>query len=1502
MDFQSIIRRPIFMVMMAIAIVFLGLVSLGNLPIEQYPNIAPPTVKIQTQYPGASAEAVLNSVVSPIEQSINGVEDMIYMKSTCTSAGRVEIYVYFRQGTDPDMAAVNVQNRVAKVTSRLPAEVNQIGVSTSKVQNSMLEIFAIYSPDDTYNTNFLSNYASIFLEQEIARIEGVGEMRVVGGDYSMRIWLYPDVMAQYGLIPQDINAVLAEQNIEASTGAIGENSAQTFKYTMKYSGRLQKPEEFENMVIKSLPDGSVLRLKDVAEVELGKDSYNFEGTVDGHPGITCMIYQTAGSNATEVINQVEAFIDKAKEDLPRGVDIKILFSNNDFLFASIENVVITLILAIILVTIVVFFFLQDYRATLIPVLSTIVSLIGAFAFMTLAGFSINLLTLFSLVLVIGTVVDNSIVVVEAVQSKFDAGYPSAFQATKDAMKDVTAAIISCTLVFMAVFIPVAFMGGTTGIFYTQFGLTMAVAVGISAFNSLTMCPALCAILMRPGMKTVGLLGYTKRFYDKSYGYTLGKYVKSVHKILQRRWIVALLIVAAFSGFFFMILTTKTAMVPNEDVGAIFVDVTTAPGNTLAETEKIMTDLEEIIKQFDEITSYNLISGFSMISGQGTNFGSGTLRLKDWSDRPGAEHNMENLLPKINAALSNYKNAIAFAFSPPMIIGYGNSAGFELQLQDRTGGDINEFEKIANDFIQKLNQRPEIAMAYTSFSTKYPQYRVDVDAAKCKRAGVSPTQVLGVLGGYCGGVFASQFNRFSKVYYVTTEAIPSSRETLFDLDNMFVRTAGGMAPVSEFVTLTKVYGAESISRFNLYTSILINGVAADGYSSGDAIKAIGELAKTSLPRGYSYEYAGMAREESGDSSSTIFIFIVIIVLVYIILSSLYESIFIPLAVILSVPFGLFGSFLFAKCFGLENNIYLQTGLIMLIGLLSKTAILITQFATVGRRCGLSIEESAYNAAKERLRPILMTALTMIFGLLPMMFSTGVGANGNRSLGTGAVGGMVIGTLALLFVVPVLYAVFQEIHEKFSKVQMKRPDSQHKQGIDRIREVKAGLPIIIVCLLLTSCGTYKKYSQPENLQVDSTFVGENLDTTQTLASVSWREFFNDKLLENLIDSALNYNLDLKTAQLNIQKAEAALKVSKQAYIPSVNFAPAGNIGKYKSNDPTYAGDVSLVAQWQLDIFGSLTAAKRRSQAGLEASNDFEQAVYTQLISTIADAYFTLIALDKELEIAENTAESWKNNVETIKKLMEAGMANEASVAQMTASYYNVQTMVVDLRENITVLENNISTIVGKNLKTIDRTELENISLSTKLEVGLPMNLLQNRPDVRQAEKNLAQNFYSTVEAKDAFYPKITITGTAGFANVVAYTILNPGGSLFTIAGSLLQPIYNGGRLKAQSKIAKLNYEQALESFQQKILSASMEVNNALCHVKASEERKSLIINEIDALKEAEHSTTLMMLHGSSTYLEVLVAQQSLLSAQLSEVTNNLSELESLVELYVSVGGGK
>lgn len=1035
MNLKTFIDRPILSVVISVFIVMVGIIGLSTLPVEQYPDIAPPTVRVSTVYSGANATAVQNSVIVPLEQAINGVENMTYMTSDASNTGSASITIYFKQGTNPDMAAVNVQNRVSRALSMLPAEVTKVGVETMKRQSSMLKAFALSSPDGTYDEVFLTNYMSINIKPEIQRISGVGEANIMGGEYAMRIWMKPDIMSQYSLEPSDITAALASQNIEASTGSLGENSENVYQYTLKYRGRLETEEQFGNIVIRAFDDGRTLKLKDIADIELGAETYSYASRVMGAPGAAMMVYQTAGSNASEIIDAIDSYLEKTAKELPKGIEIVDMMSTKDFLDASINEVIKTLFEAILLVVLVVYFFLQNVRSTIIPTVSIFVALIGTFAFMVAAGFSINLLTLFALVLAIGTVVDDAIIVVEAVQVKFDEGYRSSYKAAVDGVSGVSSAIITATLVFMAVFIPVSFMSGTSGIFYTQFGLTMAAAVGLSAINSLTLSPALCALILKPneivpaGEKPKEFSTRFRMAFEASFNRIIKKYKYAVKFFIKNKWAAGLSLVGAIALLMFLMSTTKTSLVPNEDTGSLFMSIDAPVGSTLKETNDILIKVEKELAQIPEIRVYNQIAGFSF-AGMGASHGLMMIKLKPWDERPGKEHSNTAVMNEIYRRTAKFKDATIFVFAPPMISGYGTGNSFNVDIQDRSGKGIEALSNVTNMMIAALNKRPEVQMAYTSFSSDFPQYTVDVDAAKCLRAGITANQVLSVVQGYFGSAYVSNFNRFTKLYRVIVQARPDYRDQVQSLDNIFVKTAYGMTPVSQFVTLSKSYGAEILNRFNLFPSITVMGMPKDGYSSGDIINAVKEVSEEVLPTGFGYEFSGMTREEAqlAESHTTTIIYMICIIFIYLILCGLYESMFLPLAVICSVPFGLMGSFLFARIWGIESNIYMQVGIIMLIGLLSKTAILITEYASDRRKMGLSLSQSAISAAGVRLRPILMTVLTMVFGLLPLVVATGVGANGYRSLGVGVVGGMIVGTIALLFITPTFFVIFQYIEEK------------------------------------------------------------------------------------------------------------------------------------------------------------------------------------------------------------------------------------------------------------------------------------------------------------------------------------------------------------------------------------------------------------------------------------------------------------------------------------------
>ncbi len=1139
----------------AIMILLVGAISFSSLPLEQYPDIAPPTVSVYTTYTGASADAVMNAVIQPLEEAINGVENMLYMSSTATNAGSATINVIFKQGTDPDMAAVNVQNRVSRAQGLLPSDVTRVGVQTMKRQTSFLQIDALCSEDGKYDEDFISNYLDINVIPQIKRVEGVGDVMLLGGTYSLRIWMKPELMAQYDVIPTDISNALAEQNLESPAGQLGEKPVNGthgdgignyYQYTLKYKGRLKEISEFENIVIRANPDGTLLRLKDIADVELGAVSYAFHGEANGHPGVTFLCFQLAGANAKETNDRVSAKLEELSKDLPKGMKFVKMMSSNDFLLASISNVEETLLVAILLVVLVVYFFLQDFKATLIPSISIIVSLVGTFACLSLAGFTLNLLTLFALVLAIGTVVDDAIVVVEAVQAKFDAGYTSPYEATKDAMSDVTMAVISCTFVFMAVFIPVSFTGGTAGIFYTQFGLTLATAVGLSCVSALVLCPALCAMMMRPANEErrkgfFGAINYRTRLaYEATYTAMMEKYANVLRRMVSRKvrfYVCFGALAVAIVGMLFFGSHLPGGLVPSEDQGVCMMNVSAVPGSNVASTYDVMNKAQKIIEEVPEVKDYTKVAGYGFMSGQGTSYGMSVIRMKPWSERQygigfgiatlallafiialivfirglikrkniGKKalafavitvlavfaflnyHPLDNMMSsstmvanaKLNARLlKEIPEAQCFVFEPGMIPGYGMGS-IELQLQDKTGiADKALFYDYTKKFIAELSEHPEVGRCITTYERNFPQFQVEVDAAQCKRAGISPATVLSALASYCGGSYVSNMNQFSKVYRVMLQSNPQSRTTESDLSNMFIRNNGQMAPLSQFVKLTPVLGPEIDNRFNLFSSISVNVTANTGVSNTEVMKVIKDVHKEVFPEGYSYEYGGMAREEAEtlDSYDTYLTYAICVILIFLILSCLYESFLIPFAVILSVPAGLMGTYGFAWLWNtgfnwtitmngqaapigrmlfmgqIENNIYLQTGVIMLIGLLAKTAILITEFALERRRKGMGIVEAAFAAAEARLRPILMTVLTMIFGMIPLVFATGAGANGNRTIGIGVIGGMTVGTLAILFTVPLFFIIFEYLQERIRPVMHEEADQQFLKERERSQREK------------------------------------------------------------------------------------------------------------------------------------------------------------------------------------------------------------------------------------------------------------------------------------------------------------------------------------------------------------------------------------------------------------------------------------------------------------------
>lgn len=1113
MNLSTFINRPVLSTVISIFIVIFGLLGLTSLPIEQYPDIAPPTIQVTTTYTGANAQSVLNSVIAPLEEQINGAENMDYMYSSAANNGSATIMVYFKPGMDPDMAAVDVQNRVAKAASFLPAEVNQVGVITQKRQSSMLMVFNIYDDNGKYSQEFIENYMAINIIPVIKRVSGVGEAMVMGADYSMRIWLKPDVMAQYGLMPSDISAVLAEQNIEAAPGQFGENGNQSFQYVMRYKGRLQDETEFGDIIVRASADGEILRLKDVADIELGRLNYGFQSTTNGHVGCSALVFQSAGSNATQVVEDIQKELDKFQKEAPEGVKIITTMSVNDFLFASIHEVIKTLIEAFVLVFLVVFIFLQDFRSTLIPIIAIPVALIGTFFLMNIFGFSVNLLTLSALVLAIAIVVDDAIVVVEAVHAKLDEGYTSSKRAAIDAMSEIAGALVSITLVMMLVFIPVSFMGGVSGVFYRQFGLTMAMSIGLSAVNALTLSPALCALFLKPHKKEdekplkermkdaysaageVVKETYKKRFrlkfppiitlaliiasiaflmmgwfdfenivkgiiavvvavfaltglfskefidfFNKGFNKLLKAYNVASGWFIRHKITGFTIVAASIAVLVWLMSSTATSMVPQEDTGTIMGVVDMPPATAMEKTKSIMDQIDSICGTIHAIQVRNAITGYSFVGGQGNTYGSFIIKLRPWNERDEKTESASAVLAQLYQKCSQIKDGRIMFFSPPMIPGYSATSGFEIKLQDKTGGDLDNFFAVYQRYIAALNARPEIQMAYSTFNPTFPQYLVELDVAKIKQAGLTQNQILSALQGYYGGMYISNFNKFGKLYRVMMQANPEARVSPETLKRIKVRNGATMAPIDNFVSLKRVYGPDIINRFNMFTSIAVTGQPAPGFSSGDAVRAIEEVGAEMLPVGFGYEYSGMTREEAkGGSGQTAYIFALVLLFVYLLLSAQYESYIIPWAVILSVPFGLMGTFLFARFMGIDNNIYLQIALIMLIGLLAKNAILIVEFALERRRTGLSVVQSAIQGATARLRPILMTSLAMIIGLLPLMFATGAGANGYNALGSGAIGGMLIGMILQVLIVPAMFVTFQLIQEKITPPKWKDKDN-------------------------------------------------------------------------------------------------------------------------------------------------------------------------------------------------------------------------------------------------------------------------------------------------------------------------------------------------------------------------------------------------------------------------------------------------------------------------------
>lgn len=1490
------INRPIFACALSVLVLLAGIVGYINLPVEQFPNVAPPVVTINTEYTGASAEAVMKSVVTPIEEAVNGVEGMEYITSSSTSSGMATVSVTFRPGTDPDLAQIRVKNRVEEAKGYLPAEVLNIGVQVEKEEQGMLRIIALECPDNRYDNAFITNYFNINVQPRLQRIAGVGNIQLMGNVYSMRIWMDPKMMALYQLNPEDIIKALEGQNVEAAIGTLGEDSKGTYQYTLVYRGRLENPQDFEDIVLKT--DGfNDLHLKDVARVELGTVTYACDSWVNSHNGTIAIITPATGANAQQVNHEIDRLMTELEPKLPAGLEFKVLLDTNDFLDASMNAVYKTLFEALLLVILVVLLFLQNWRATIIPSISIIVSLVGTFAFMYMVGFTLNLITLFALVLVIGTVVDDAIVVVEAVQEKLEDPLTTAKNATTQAMHNISTAIITTTIVFMCVFIPAAFMGGLSGAYYRQFGLTMAVAVAISTFCALTLCPALCALLMKPRSPEGGeAQSWSVRFrraYNKAFDALLGKYSRAMGWFIRRRWLVGVLTAVSIVLLAWMLYSTPTGLVPDEDTGIVFVDITTPSGSTLAQTQKTVKEMSEIIENDPDVRATGSIAGWNILGGEGPNTGLVMGRLKHWDDRQDDGHDIFSIYDRIEAATHQVKSGSMFVFLLPTVFGYSYSNSVELYVEDYGGGSITKLKEVSDDFMKALEARPEIEEVYSPYEVNYPQYTVTVNASLCKRYGIEPASVLSVLNGYIGGNYASQFNSFGKLYHVMLQSDPKLRMNKDALNNILVVTEkGAYTPITELITLKKTYGLQSITRFNLFQGISVELTPAEGYTSGDVINAVSEVSTTTLPKGYGYEYTGTAREEAASSSSTAWVFAISLLLVFIVLCCLYESLLIPMAVMFSVPFGLLGSFVFINLVELENNIYMQVGIIMLIGLIAKTAILITEYACERRREGMSIPEAAMSAAKARLRPILMTALTLIVGLMPMIFESGAGAMGNVTLGLCVVGGMLVGTLALLLFVPVFFIFFQTMEERFKP-----------------RPALTAVSMLVAVCLLSGCKTYSSYHSDSTANdiLKEQLNAAGVSTADSVAGnlpADWREAFTEPRLTALIDEALLHNSDLQTAHLQVQAAKAVLRSAKGELFPSVGLTASKSNSRFKNDEfkATSSGyNLGAEASWEIDVFGRMRNAKRAAAATVEEQMAYEQAVRTELIATVATAYYQLEMYDAQIVDTRSIIKSWEESIATQRVLLSVGEATSDDVDQSEAAKLEAESTLEELLLQLRQAENALCSVLGRPCQHIERDSLGSSCIAISSIPSISIRALAQRPDVRQAEAALKAAFYATNEARAALYPSLSLSGSIGWTNDIG-EIVDPAGMLMSALGSLTQPLFQGGKLRAEVKRAKAEQEAAKVAFRQTVLEAGREVNDILASEQYARQAISLSEQQVEKLSHIADASKLRMQYEEDVnYLQVLLARQALLESRLQLLTHRYEMIDAHIQLYKALGGG-
>lgn len=1518
--FETYIKRPILSLVISLFITLLGLLALFTLPITQFPDIVPPSVVVTANYTGANADVSTNAVAIPLERAINGVAGMTSMNTVTTNNGTTLIQVAFKVGVDPDVAAVNVQNRVTTVLDELPEEVIRAGVTTEKEVNSMLMYLNVYTSDETADERFIYNFTDINILKELKRIEGVGFAQIMGmRDYAMRVWLKPDRLAAYEISPDEVIESLRKQNIEAAPGQTGISSDKTVnmqQYVLRYPGKFTEAEEYANVPIRANNDGSIIRIRDVADVEFGSLDYEMVSKTDGRPSASIMLKQLPGSNAQDVIQRVKDRMEELKAaTFPPGMTYTMGYDVSRFLDASIASVIKTLLEAFLLVFIVVFVFLQNFRATIIPILAVPVSLIGALFFMQMMGFSINLLTLFALVLAIGIVVDNGIVVVEAVYAKMEEEHLPPMEATLAAMKEVGTAVIAITLVMSAVFVPVAFLSGPVGIFYRQFSLTLASAIVISGINALTLTPALCALMLRSPHDQKESNSLLTRFFKKfnsGYEKIAGRYKGLLARIAGRRIITVGLLSLFFVATWGTSAILPSGFIPTEDQGMVYVSVTTPPGATVDRTERALDEVDRIARELESVETVSTLAGYSILTEvSGASFGMGMINLKAWDER---SVSLDEVMVELRTKTAHIADAEIEFFPPPTVPGFGNAAGFEMRILDRSGSeDLTKTAEIVDKFITEMNASEAIESASSSFDVSFPQYMLNIDYDMAAKLGISVENAMNTLQTLMGSFYATNFIRYGQMYKVMVQADPHYRQTPEDVLNLFVRTdQGEMVPYSSFITMRRVYGPEQITRYNMFTSAMVTGQPAPGFSTGQAIETVQKLSE-SLPQGFSIEWSGMTREQVISGNQAIYIFALCLVFVYLLLAAQYESFLLPLPVILCLPAGIAGAFFFLKIFGLENNIYAQVALVMLIGLLGKNAILIVEYAVLKQKQGMNVIQAAVEGAYARLRPILMTSFAFIAGLIPLMMASGAGAIGNRTIGTASVGGMFIGTILGVIIIPGLFVLFSK-----------------KRKVKKKKVIPQVISMILIGITVVSCNVPKELEKAEHKSLPSQFDSLiiNKSDTTSIAKLPWREVFTDPHLKKLIDSALVYNHDIQQALKRIDIAQASFKRRKAALLPSLDaaaeaglqkygFYTESGIGNYDTNFSENLSEdervpqpvvpdffVGVRASWELDLWGKIKSQKNAAYNALLAENEARRLVETEIITNLASAYFELVSLDAKIKVYDNNIILNQQALEISELQKEAGRSTQLGVQQFKAIVANGKGERERVKQEITNLEHHINFLTGHFNRPVVRStdNMMGQRLFKELGTGAPLELLAHRPDVREASFSLLEAEFDVRSAKAAFLPSVVLSPYFGLQSFSLNKLTNLDKSLtYGLIGGLTAPIFNQRQLKTQYETFKAQYGLDFLEYEKRVLNAYNEVSNAIKTQEHIQQREIFITEQVEALGGAVEAANELFIAGRANYLDIITAQKNAVEAELEAVEVQKEGLMNEIVIYKALGGG-